>query len=68
LCRESGLIKGIVPMFNTLVTTVRERAAKRQRYNRLTSEILGMTDRDLADINGNRTDMLRHAYREVYGA
>ena len=54
-------------MFSSLIKTVRDRAHKRQRYNRLTSEILGMTDRDLADINGNRTDMLQHAYREVYG-
>ena len=46
---------------------MRDRAAKRRRYNQLTSEILGLSDRDLSDINANRTDMLRHAYREVYG-
>lgn len=54
-------------MFSSLVHTVRDRVAKRKRFNRLTSEILSLSDRDLADINGNRTDMLRHAYREVYG-
>lgn len=55
-------------MFVSIVKNVRDRFEKRQRYNRLTAEILGMSERDLADINGNRTDMLRHAYREVYGA
>ncbi len=54
-------------MFDSIVKNVRKRVEKRQRYNRLTSEILNMSDRDLADINGNRTDMLRYAYREVYG-
>lgn len=54
-------------MFASVYKNVRSRIEKRQRYNRLAAEILGMTDRDLADINGNRTDMLLHAYREVYG-
>ena len=52
-------------MFDSIVKNVRKRVE--QRYNRLPSEILNMSDRDLADINGNRTDMLRYAYREVYG-
>ena len=55
-------------MFASIVKNVRQRVAKRQRYNRLTAEILSMSDRDLADINGNRTDMLRYAYHEVYGS
>jgi hypothetical protein len=54
-------------MFASIVKNMRNRIEKRQRYNMLTSEILGMSDRDLADIKGNRTDMLRHAYREIYG-
>jgi len=54
-------------MFSTLINATRDRAAKRRRYNQLVNEIMGMTSRDLADINGNRTDMLRSAYREVYG-
>jgi hypothetical protein len=49
------------------VTRAREAAAKRNRYNRMVSEIRGLTDRDLADFNGNRTDMLQAAYQEVYG-
>jgi uncharacterized protein YjiS (DUF1127 family) len=55
-------------MFANLIRNARERADKRRRYNQLTAEILGMSERDLADINGNRTDMLRYAYRQVYGA
>jgi uncharacterized protein YjiS (DUF1127 family) len=54
-------------MFNTLINTARDRLAKRQRYNRLVSEIQSLSSRDLADINGNRSEMLHHAYREVYG-
>lgn len=41
--------------------------AKRARYNRMINEINGLTVRDLADFNGNRADMLRGAYDEVYG-
>jgi hypothetical protein len=54
-------------MFNSLISNFRTNVERRKRYNRLTNEILGMTERDLADINGNRTDMLRYAYTEVYG-
>ena len=54
-------------MFSNLINSARDRAAKRRHYNRLVNEIMGMTPRDLADINGNRTDMLRGVYREVYG-
>jgi uncharacterized protein YjiS (DUF1127 family) len=54
-------------MFSTLINTTRDRIARRRHYNRLVDEIMGMTSRDLADINGSRADMLQHAYREVYG-
>jgi hypothetical protein len=54
-------------MFSTLINSTRNHMAKRRRYNQLVNEIMGMTARDLADINGNRTDMLRHAYTDVYG-
>jgi hypothetical protein len=54
-------------MFSTLINTTRDRMAKRRRYNQLVDEIMGMSSRDLADINGSRTDMLHHAYKEVYG-
>ena len=54
-------------MFSTLINSTRDRIVKRRRYNQLVDEIMGMSNRDLADINGNRADMLHHAYREVYG-
>lgn len=50
-----------------LVNRTRDSLARRRRYNRMVEEIHGMTSRDLADINGNRSDMLRHAWLEVYG-
>lgn len=50
-------------MFERLKT----RIAKRARYNRMVEEINSLTARDLADFNGDRTDMLRAAYQEVYG-
>ncbi|HEY5817512.1 MAG TPA: hypothetical protein VIU14_03785 [Mesorhizobium sp.] len=54
-------------MFDTIVNRARNAIAKRNRYNRMINEINGLTARDLADFNGNRTDMLRSAYEEVYG-
>jgi hypothetical protein len=54
-------------MFSTIVTHARNRLEKRRRDNRLVAEIEALSDRDLADINGNRSEMLRHVYREVYG-
>jgi hypothetical protein len=54
-------------IFSNAVIRIRERVEKRRRYNRLVAEIQGMTQRDLADINGNRDEMLYHARREIYG-
>lgn len=54
-------------ILSNAVNRIRERVEKRRRYNRLIAEIESMTARDLVDINGNRDDMLRGAYREVYG-
>lgn len=46
---------------------IRKTIAKRARYQRMVDEIRGLTDRDLADFNGNRDEMLRAAYEAVYG-
>lgn len=54
-------------MFSHLVNRARTKLAKRMEYNRLVAEIQSMSDRDLADINGDRSEMLHHAYRAVYG-
>lgn len=50
-------------MFETFKT----RIAKRARYHRMVEEIKSLTPRDLADFNGDRQEMLRAAYTEVYG-
>ena len=40
---------------------------KRKRYARLVAEIDALSDRDLADFNGNRDDILRHIWVDIYG-
>lgn len=54
-------------IFSNLVSYARDRVEKRARYSRLVDEIRSLTPRDLADIGGDRGEMLRHAYRDVYG-
>ncbi len=54
-------------MFSSLFGKTLDRLERRRRYVRLVEEIQGMSNRDLADIRGNRAEMLRHAYLEVYG-
>lgn len=54
-------------IFVNAIAIAKESIAKRRRYNALVAEIQSLTSRDLADFNGNRSEMLYHAYREVYG-
>ena len=54
-------------MFSNLMKHAKGRIEKRRRYNRLVAEIESLTTRDLVDIGGDRGEMLRHAYRDVYG-
>lgn len=54
-------------IFQNLVARAHDRLEKRRQYQRLVGEIEGLTDRDLSDIRGDRSDMLRAAYRQVYG-
>ncbi|WP_146148840.1 DUF1127 domain-containing protein [Pseudaminobacter soli (ex Li et al. 2025)] len=54
-------------IFANAVAVAKDAIAKRRRYNALVAEIQSLTSRDLADINGNRSEMLYHAYRQVYG-
>jgi len=54
-------------MFDTLVSRARASIAKRKRYNQLVNEINSLSERDLADMNGNRSEMLYQARREVFG-
>ncbi|MBN9232691.1 MULTISPECIES: hypothetical protein [Phyllobacteriaceae] len=54
-------------MILDLVSRARDSMAKRKRYNLLVSEIQGLTDRDLADFNGNRAEMLYNVRKQIYG-
>jgi hypothetical protein len=65
---ECDAFSGALTMiFSSIVARTKDRIAKRSRYTRLVAEIESLSSRDLADINGNRGEMLRHAYLEVYG-
>jgi hypothetical protein len=67
IAAEAARDQEILTMFNSFVSHARDRIAKRKRYNRLVNEIYALSDRDLADLNSSRTDMLYHVHREVYG-
>jgi hypothetical protein len=54
-------------IFNAFFKDARAQLAKRKRYNQLVDEINGLSERDLADINGNRAEMLYNARREIFG-
>ena len=54
-------------MFSNLVRHAKSRIDKRVRYNRLVSEIEGLTHRDLVDMGADRGEMLRQAYLHIYG-
>jgi hypothetical protein len=54
-------------IFNDMISRTKDRIAKRRRYNALVSEILSLSDRDLADMNGNRSEMLHSVHKQVYG-
>jgi hypothetical protein len=59
--------KGTAMIFNSLIKDARAHLAKRKRYNQLVGEINSLTDRDLADMNGNRSEMLHHARKQIFG-
>ncbi len=50
-------------MISVLLNHARNRLAKRMQYNRIVDEIQALTQRDLADMGADRTDMLRRAYQ-----
>lgn len=54
-------------IFRDLMNHARGRISRRLRYNRMVEEIQSLTSRDLADMGGDRGEMLRHAYLDVYG-
>jgi hypothetical protein len=54
-------------IFSSLVARTQGHLAKRRQYNRLVAEIEGLSPRDLADLRADRSEMLYHAYKKVYG-
>lgn len=54
-------------IFDNLVSRARDSIAKRKHYNRLSNEILSLTDRDLADMRASRAEMLYQVRRQIYG-
>jgi hypothetical protein len=54
-------------MFHDMISRTKDRIARRRRYNALVSEILSLSDRDLADMNGNRSEMLYSVHKQIYG-
>jgi hypothetical protein len=53
--------------FSGVIAHIKDRRAKRAQFVRLVGEINSLSTRDLVDIRGDRTEMLRHAYQEIYG-
>ena len=53
--------------FADTIQNIRTIIARRAKYMRLVAEIENLSDRDLSDIRGDRSEMLFQAYVEVYG-
>lgn len=54
-------------MILDIVSRARDSIARRRRYNQLVNEIESLSDRDLADIRGSRSEMLYQARKQIYG-
>jgi len=54
-------------LLTALIARIQDRLAKRARYLRLVAEIESMSTRDLIDIRADKSEMLAHAHRQVYG-
>lgn len=53
--------------FQSIVTRVRSHLERQRRYRAAVAEINSMSNLDLADIRGNRDEMLRDVRREFLG-
>lgn len=54
-------------MFNTLVSRAQNHLDKRRRYNRAVDEIMSLSDRDVADMRADRSQMLHEVKRQIFG-
>ena len=50
-----------------VIAHIKDRRAKRAHFLRLAGEINSLSHSDLVDMRGDRGEMLRHAYLQVYG-
>jgi hypothetical protein len=55
-------------LFVSLIAHVKDRLAKRAEFRRLVAEINSLSSRDLTDLRADRSDMIRYARQQVYGA
>ena len=54
-------------IFTGIVVQFKDRMARRAEYRRLIADINALSLSDLVDMRADRSEMLHHAYREVYG-
>lgn len=52
---------------NTLISRAQNQIDKHRRYHRAVAEINSLSHRDLADIRGDRSEMLYWARRDILG-
>jgi uncharacterized protein YjiS (DUF1127 family) len=54
-------------MFDNFVARARASLVKRRNYNRLVAEIENLSNRDLADLRADRSEMLYQVHKQIYG-
>jgi hypothetical protein len=54
-------------ILTALIARLQQSLDRRRRYLRLVAEIESLTPRDLADMRGDRAEMLATARRQIYG-
>jgi cell division protein FtsB len=53
-------------IFATFIARLQDRLEKRRRYQRLVAEIMDLSEREIADLQGDRSEMIRYARWRVY--
>lgn len=54
-------------ILSRLIEQAQSRLEKHRRYNRVVAEIQSLTQRDLADMRGDRSEMLYWARKDILG-
>jgi hypothetical protein len=50
----------------TAIAHLKDALRRRATYKRLVAEISELTDQEIHELGGDRTEMIRHTYRSVY--